>query len=189
MLKLCTWRRSTWVRQSPGRWSVGWWPMFRRRNCRTEWCWCCATWSPRRWEGLSLKPCCCVPQCECRELTRGEDLGSICSLSPSFSHLLIDSEGEPRRVEPLDPPEGSSPGEQVFVEGYESGKADEKLNPKKKVWEKLQVGSVTFSQETWCLSLFDFKCFFPSGWPEDIGRVRGSVERETSDDQTRTDHV
>lgn len=42
-------------------------------------------------------------------------------------------------MEPLDPPEGSSPGEQVFVEGYETGKADERLNPKKKVWEKLQV--------------------------------------------------
>lgn len=42
-------------------------------------------------------------------------------------------------MEPLDPPEGSSPGEQVFVEGYENGKPDDKLNPKKKVWEKLQV--------------------------------------------------
>ena len=42
-------------------------------------------------------------------------------------------------MEPLDPPEGSSPGERVFVEGYETGKADERLNPKKKVWEKLQV--------------------------------------------------
>lgn len=42
-------------------------------------------------------------------------------------------------MEPLDPPEGSSPGERVFVEGYESGKPDDRLNPKKKVWEKLQV--------------------------------------------------
>uniref|UniRef100_A0A665TIX9 Tyrosine--tRNA ligase n=1 Tax=Echeneis naucrates TaxID=173247 RepID=A0A665TIX9_ECHNA len=53
--------------------------------------------------------------------------------------LCASIEGEPRRVEPLDPPEGSSPGEKVFVEGYETGKADERLNPKKKVWEKLQV--------------------------------------------------
>lgn len=53
--------------------------------------------------------------------------------------LFSFSEGEPRKVEPLDPPEGSSPGEQVFVEGYEMGKPDDKLNPKKKVWEKLQV--------------------------------------------------
>uniref|UniRef100_A0A8C4GTL2 Tyrosine--tRNA ligase n=1 Tax=Dicentrarchus labrax TaxID=13489 RepID=A0A8C4GTL2_DICLA len=53
--------------------------------------------------------------------------------------LCASIEGDPRRVEPLDPPEGSSPGEQVFVEGYETGKPDDKLNPKKKVWEKLQV--------------------------------------------------
>uniref|UniRef100_A0A669B879 Tyrosine--tRNA ligase n=1 Tax=Oreochromis niloticus TaxID=8128 RepID=A0A669B879_ORENI len=53
--------------------------------------------------------------------------------------LCASIEGEPRKVEPLDPPEGSSPGDRVFVEGYESGKPDDRLNPKKKVWEKLQV--------------------------------------------------
>lgn len=37
------------------------------------------------------------------------------------------------------PPEGSAPGDRVFVEGYENGSPDEVLNPKKKVWEKLQV--------------------------------------------------
>ncbi|XP_046872951.1 tyrosine--tRNA ligase, cytoplasmic [Hypomesus transpacificus] len=71
----------------------------------------------------------------------------LCNLKPqkmrgveSQAMLLCASiEGEPRKVEPLDPPEGSSPGEQVFVEGYEAGKPDDKLNPKKKVWEKLQV--------------------------------------------------
>ena len=42
-------------------------------------------------------------------------------------------------MEPLDPPEGSSIGERVFVEGYEKGTPDEELKPKKKVWEKLQV--------------------------------------------------
>uniref|UniRef100_A0AAQ5YLQ1 Tyrosine--tRNA ligase n=1 Tax=Amphiprion ocellaris TaxID=80972 RepID=A0AAQ5YLQ1_AMPOC len=71
----------------------------------------------------------------------------LCNLKPqkmrgieSQAMLLCASiEGEPRRVEPLDAPEGSSPGERVFVEGYETGKPDEKLNPKKKVWEKLQV--------------------------------------------------
>ncbi|CAB1350465.1 unnamed protein product [Coregonus sp. 'balchen'] len=71
----------------------------------------------------------------------------LCNLKPqkmrgveSQAMLLCASiEGEPRRVEPLDPPEGSSPGERVFVEGYETGKPDDKLNPKKKTWEKLQV--------------------------------------------------
>lgn len=46
-------------------------------------------------------------------------------------------------MEPLDPPEGSAPGERVFVEGYETGKPDDKLNPKRKVWEKLQVRVAT----------------------------------------------
>lgn len=60
-------------------------------------------------------------------------------LTSSLLWLAVYSEGEPRRVEPLDPPEGSAPGEEVFVEGFEMGKPDDKLNPKKKVWEKLQV--------------------------------------------------
>lgn len=60
------------------------------------------------------------------------------------------SEGEPRQVEPLDPPEGSAPGERVFVEGYEAGKPDDKLNPKKKVWEKLQVCIITSRSSSCC---------------------------------------
>uniref|UniRef100_A0A1A8ETX0 Tyrosine--tRNA ligase n=1 Tax=Nothobranchius korthausae TaxID=1143690 RepID=A0A1A8ETX0_9TELE len=71
----------------------------------------------------------------------------LCNLKPQKMRgiesqamlLCASSDGEPRRVEPLDPPEGSSPGERVFVEGYESEKPDDRLNPKKKVWEKLQV--------------------------------------------------
>uniref|UniRef100_A0A3Q3XLE1 Tyrosine--tRNA ligase n=1 Tax=Mola mola TaxID=94237 RepID=A0A3Q3XLE1_MOLML len=71
----------------------------------------------------------------------------LCNLKPqkmrgieSQAMLLCASvEGDPRRVEPLDPPEGSALGEKVFVEGFETGKPDDKLNPKKKVWEKLQV--------------------------------------------------
>uniref|UniRef100_A0A671T9Q9 Tyrosine--tRNA ligase n=1 Tax=Sinocyclocheilus anshuiensis TaxID=1608454 RepID=A0A671T9Q9_9TELE len=53
--------------------------------------------------------------------------------------LCASIEGEPRKVEPLDPPEGSAPGDRVYVEGYESGKPDDELKPKKKVFEKLQV--------------------------------------------------
>uniref|UniRef100_A0AAZ3S1I4 Tyrosine--tRNA ligase n=1 Tax=Oncorhynchus tshawytscha TaxID=74940 RepID=A0AAZ3S1I4_ONCTS len=70
-------------------------------------------------------------------------VGKVISVEKVLIHSLIHSfthyEGDPRRVEPLDPPEGSSPGERVFVEGYETGKPDDKLNPKKKLWEKLQV--------------------------------------------------
>jgi len=44
-----------------------------------------------------------------------------------------------KKVEPLSPPAGAKPGDRVFVESYESGEPDDVLNPKKKVWEKLQV--------------------------------------------------
>lgn len=77
-----------------------------------------------------------------------------------FNFFFFFSEGEPRKVEPLDPPEGSAPGERVFVEGYETGKPDEKLNPKKKVWEKLQVCVVTVKLPTVHLikSQFNLMC-------------------------------
>lgn len=69
----------------------------------------------------------------------------LCNLKPakmrgieSSAMLMCASVEEPRAVEPLNPPEGSAPGDKVFVEGYEDGTPDEKLNPKKKTWEKLQ---------------------------------------------------
>ena len=65
---------------------------------------------------------------------------SHCALCPS-------REGVNRKVEPLDPPAGSAPGERVFVKGSEKGQPDEELKPKKKVFEKLQVTRCTFP--TW----------------------------------------
>jgi hypothetical protein len=44
-------------------------------------------------------------------------------------------------VEPLEPVEGSKPGDKVFVESYEQGEPDKILNPKKKIWEQLQVNT------------------------------------------------
>lgn len=97
-------------------------------------------------------------------------------------------------MEPLDPPEGSSPGDRVFVEGYESGKADEKLNPKKKVWERLQVRSSpvtgsTFGHTAPSQSTLANVACHPTGGPEDLRRVCGSVERQKAADQTGTDHM
>ncbi|CAD1476965.1 unnamed protein product, partial [Heterotrigona itama] len=61
----------------------------------------------------------------------------------SHGMVLCASVDEPvRRVEPLRPPADSKPGEKVVVDGYEDGSPDEVLNPKKKVWEKLQVDLV-----------------------------------------------
>ncbi|XP_059166403.1 tyrosine--tRNA ligase, cytoplasmic-like [Physella acuta] len=69
----------------------------------------------------------------------------LCNLKPvkmrgieSTAMLMCASIEDPRQVEPLIPPEGSAPGDRVFIEGYNSIKPDDQLNPKKKVWEKLQ---------------------------------------------------
>lgn len=70
----------------------------------------------------------------------------LCNLKPakmrgveSKGMVLCASVDEPKQVEPLLPPEGSKAGDRIVVEGYETGEPDEVLNPKKKVWEKLQV--------------------------------------------------
>lgn len=49
-------------------------------------------------------------------------------------------------MEVLAPPEGAVVGERVYIENYEDGKPDEVLNPKKKVWEKLQTDLKTNSE-------------------------------------------
>lgn len=105
-------------------------------------------------------------------------------------------------MEPLDPPEGSAPGEQVFVEGYETGKPEERLNPKKKVWEKLQVSplqSAELSAETGasepparvvvCRPDICPMVSPSSGGPQHLRRACGSVEGQAADDQTWTDHM
>lgn len=68
----------------------------------------------------------------------------LCNLKPqkmrgveSKAMLMCASVDDPRALEPLDPPEGSAPGEKVFIDGYD-GPPDQELKPKKKVWEQLQ---------------------------------------------------
>jgi len=70
----------------------------------------------------------------------------LCNLKPakmrgveSKGMVLCSSREDPREVEPLAVPEGSSVGDKVVVEGEKEGQPDEVLNPKKKVWEKLSV--------------------------------------------------
>lgn len=70
----------------------------------------------------------------------------LCNLKPakmrgveSKGMVLCASIDEPKQVEPLIPPKDSLPGDRIVIEGYENGEPDEVLNPKKKVWEKLQV--------------------------------------------------
>jgi len=48
----------------------------------------------------------------------------------------------PANIELLEPVEGSAPGDRVFVDGYsdcETTTAADLLNPKKKIWDRLQV--------------------------------------------------
>ncbi|XP_013774160.1 tyrosine--tRNA ligase, cytoplasmic-like isoform X1 [Limulus polyphemus] len=72
----------------------------------------------------------------------------LCNLKPakmrgieSRGMILCASVEEPRQVEPLQVPLDSNPGDKVYVEGYDipSIQPDEQLNPKKKIWEKLQA--------------------------------------------------
>ncbi|XP_023026097.2 tyrosyl-tRNA synthetase [Leptinotarsa decemlineata] len=76
----------------------------------------------------------------------------LCNLKPakmrgilSEGMVLCASVDEPKQVEILIPPSGSFPGQRVYIQNYESGNPDEVLNPKKKVWEKLQVDLKTNS--------------------------------------------
>lgn len=87
------------------------------------------------------------------EEMKNRDVIVLCNLKPakmrgieSCGMVLCASVDEPKAVEPLSPPEGSAPGEKVFVEGFETGSPDEVLNPKKKVWEKLSADLKTSSQ-------------------------------------------
>ncbi|OAD57322.1 Tyrosine--tRNA ligase, cytoplasmic [Eufriesea mexicana] len=58
----------------------------------------------------------------------------------SHGMVLCASVDEPvKQVEPLRPPLNSKPGEKVIIDGYENGLPDDILNPKKKIWEKLQA--------------------------------------------------
>ncbi|XP_078485826.1 tyrosine--tRNA ligase, cytoplasmic [Ciona intestinalis] len=82
------------------------------------------------------------------EALQGRLIIGLCNLKPqkmrgieSQAMLLcasIKSETS-KEVEPLDPPAGSTAGDKVFIEEVNQVTPDERLNPKKKVWEKLQV--------------------------------------------------
>ncbi|KAF5287730.1 hypothetical protein FQA39_LY15750 [Lamprigera yunnana] len=74
----------------------------------------------------------------------------LCNLKPaklrgieSKGMLLCANVAEPKQIEAITPPPGTTPGEKVYVEGYEDGVPDDVLNPKKKIWEKLQVDLIT----------------------------------------------
>ncbi|XP_032514556.2 tyrosine--tRNA ligase, cytoplasmic [Danaus plexippus] len=80
------------------------------------------------------------------EEMQNRDVVVLCNLKPakmrgveSKGMVLCASIDEPKQVEPLVVPKDSKPGDRIVIEGYETGEPDDVLNPKKKVWEKLQV--------------------------------------------------
>lgn len=113
-----------------------------------------------------------------------------------FVYVVYNSDGEPKRVEPLDPPEGSAPGECVFVDGYTSGTPDDELKPKKKVFEKIQVCESEIWSKLWpCIeggvqdTEFYMSVCISTGGHEDLRWVYSSVEQERFDDQIRKNHL
>ncbi|KAM4595318.1 aminoacyl tRNA synthase complex-interacting multifunctional protein 1a isoform 1-T1 [Fundulus diaphanus] len=66
----------------------------------------------------------------------------LCNLKPAkmrgvVSQAMVMCASSPDKVEILDPPSGSVPGDRVGVQGF-PGEPDKELNPKKKVWEQVQ---------------------------------------------------
>ncbi|CAG8552400.1 8283_t:CDS:2 [Ambispora gerdemannii] len=81
------------------------------------------------------------------------DVVLVCNLKPaamrgikSFAMVLAATSLE-GKVELVEPPAGSQPGERVYFEGYKEGSPEPQLNPKKKVWETLQPGLITTSNK------------------------------------------
>uniref|UniRef100_UPI00358F0456 tyrosine--tRNA ligase, cytoplasmic isoform X2 n=1 Tax=Myxine glutinosa TaxID=7769 RepID=UPI00358F0456 len=81
----------------------------------------------------------------------------ICGLE-SQAMLLCASkgEGQGKVIELLDPPEGSAPGDRVYVDGYGEGEPDAELKPKKKFLEILQAD---FSTSDACVAQWQGKPF------------------------------
>uniref|UniRef100_A0A5S6Q9C3 Tyrosine--tRNA ligase n=1 Tax=Trichuris muris TaxID=70415 RepID=A0A5S6Q9C3_TRIMR len=69
----------------------------------------------------------------------------LCNLKPamlkglqSSGMILCASRDEPKQLALIEPPDGSLPGDVVFAEGIPRN-PEAVLNPKKKIWEKIQV--------------------------------------------------
>lgn len=79
------------------------------------------------------------------EEMKDRNVAVLCNLKPakmrgveSKGMVLCTSNEDHTVVEPLIIPDGCKPGDRIFVEGNQ-GTPDDQLNPKKKVWEKLQA--------------------------------------------------
>ncbi|XP_072481143.1 aminoacyl tRNA synthase complex-interacting multifunctional protein 1 [Notamacropus eugenii] len=74
----------------------------------------------------------------------------LCNLKPAkmrgvVSQAMLMCASSPEKVEILDPPSGSVPGDRITFEGF-SGEPEKELNPKKKIWEQIQPDLLTNDQ-------------------------------------------
>ncbi|XP_044536466.1 aminoacyl tRNA synthase complex-interacting multifunctional protein 1 [Gracilinanus agilis] len=74
----------------------------------------------------------------------------LCNLKPAkmrgvISQAMVMCASSPEKVEILEPPNGSVPGDRITFEGY-SGEPEKELNPKKKIWEQIQPDLLTNDQ-------------------------------------------
>uniref|UniRef100_F6ZB58 Aminoacyl tRNA synthetase complex interacting multifunctional protein 1 n=2 Tax=Monodelphis domestica TaxID=13616 RepID=F6ZB58_MONDO len=74
----------------------------------------------------------------------------LCNLKPAkmrgvVSQAMLMCASSPEKVEILEPPSGSVPGDRITFEGF-SGEPEKELNPKKKIWEQIQPDLLTNNQ-------------------------------------------
>ncbi|PVU94617.1 hypothetical protein BB561_002406 [Smittium simulii] len=80
---------------------------------------------------------------------------AVCNLKPaamrgikSYAMVLCASHTEsgdaaPSKVEFIEPPTGSNPGDRASFDGFQNQEPEPLLNPKKKIWETIQPGFIT----------------------------------------------
>ncbi|KAI1887502.1 hypothetical protein AGOR_G00190980 [Albula goreensis] len=88
----------------------------------------------------------------------------LCNLKPAkmrgvVSQAMVMCASSPDKVEILDPPSGSVPGDRVTFQGF-PGEPDKELNPKKKVWEQIQPDLLTDGQ---CVATYKGAAFEVAG--------------------------
>ncbi|CAG8474766.1 12344_t:CDS:2, partial [Acaulospora morrowiae] len=95
-----------------------------------------------------------VGEAEPRTVVSGldRDVVLLCNLKPaamrgvkSYAMVLAATSAE-GKVELIEPPKGSKPGDRAYFEGHE-GTPEPLLNPKKKIWETLQPGLITTTEK------------------------------------------
>lgn len=65
----------------------------------------------------------------------------------SYGMVLCALSSNKAGVEPVFPPEGSVPGDKVWLEGYKNLPAEVQLNPKKKIFEAIQPGFLSTEEK------------------------------------------